>query len=87
MFRMHTQLMKPLQIESMSGADPDILLGGGVHYLPRKFDMQKQKRKQQQQKTPDRSRGGGCFSTLYTWSMSSEFLWKREGKGGDMIFV
>ena len=29
MFRMHTQPMKPFQIESMSGADPDILLGGG----------------------------------------------------------
>ena len=51
MFRMHTQPMKPFQIESMSGADPDILLGGGeVHYLPRKFDTQKQKRKQQQVK-------------------------------------
>ena len=50
MFRMHTQTMKPFQIESMSGADPDILLGGrGIHYLPRKFDTQKQKRKQQQQ--------------------------------------
>ena len=48
MFRMHTQPMKPFQIESMSGADPDILLGGEVHYLPRKFDTQKQKRKQQQ---------------------------------------
>ena len=51
MFCMHTQPMKPFQIESMSGADPDILLGGGgeVHYLPRKFDTHKQKRKQQQQ--------------------------------------
>ena len=50
MFCMHTQPMKPFQIESMSGADPDILLGGGgVHYLSRKFDTQKQKRKQQQQ--------------------------------------
>ena len=90
MFRMHTQPMKLFQIESMSGTDPDILLGGGVHYLPRKFDTQKQKRKQQQQQqqqNPDRSRGGGCFSTLYTWSMASEFLWGREGKGGDMIFV
>ena len=28
MFRMHTQPMKPFQIESMSGADSDILLGG-----------------------------------------------------------
>ena len=91
MFRMHTQPMKPFQVEKiMSGADPDILLGGGGGPLPsKKFDTQKQKRKQQQQppKTPDRSRGGCCFSTLYTWSMSSEFLWGREGKGGDMIVV
>ena len=28
MFRMYTQPMKPFQIESMSGADPDILIGG-----------------------------------------------------------
>ena len=28
MFCMHTQPMKPFQIESMSGADPEILLGG-----------------------------------------------------------
>ena len=82
MFRIHTQPMKPFQIESMSGADPDIVLGGGVHYLPRKFDTQKRK-----QHNPDRSKGGGCFSTLYTWSMSSEFLLGREGKEGDMIFV
>ena len=29
MFRIHTEPMKPFQIESMSGADPDILLGVG----------------------------------------------------------
>ena len=62
--------------------------GGGVHYLRRKFDRQKKKDNSiNNNKIPDRSRGGCCFSTLYTWSMSSEFLWGREGKGGDMIFV
>ena len=88
MFRMHTQPLKLFQIESMSGADPDILLGeGGSNTFGKKLTRKNKKENKNNNKTSDRSRREGCFSTLYPWSMSSEFLLGREGKGGDMVFV
>ena len=51
MFRMHTEPMKPFQIESMSGVDPDILLrGGGSTTFQENLTRKNKKRKQQQQK-------------------------------------
>ena len=86
MFCMYTQPMKPSQIESMSGADPDILLGGGgegVHYLPTKFDTQKQKRKQQQQKLGQIRRRTLFQHLIHMVHVQRLNLWGREGKGGE----